>query len=121
MTQARILGNGNEIFALESEPYFSEYQVWRTQQGGATPYEANGIKTQTSLWPVYAYSFALNGSDALQPSGTINTSRFDTFQLDLDVESIPTGSFYQYQMSIFAETYNFIEFRSGMAGLKYAI
>jgi len=121
MTQARILGNGNEIFALEPEPYFSEYQIWRTQQGGATPYELNGMKTQTSLWPVYAYSFALNGSDALQPSGTINTSRFDTFQLDLDVESIPTGSFYQYQMSIFAETYNFVEFRSGMAGLKYAI
>jgi len=121
MTQARILGNGNEIFAIQTEPYFSEYQIWRTQQGGGTPYELNGMKTQTSLWPVYTYSFALNGSDALQPSGTINTSRFNTFQLDLDVESIPTGSFYQYQMTIFAETYNFVEFRSGMAGLKYAI
>jgi hypothetical protein len=121
MTQARIVGNGNEIFALENEPYFSEYQIWRTQQGGASPYELNGVKTQTSLWPVYAYSFALNGSDALQPSGTINTSRFNTFQLDINVEPIPTGSFYQYQMVIFAETYNFVEFRSGMAGLKYAI
>lgn len=118
---ARILGNGNEIFSALNDSYFSEYQIWRTQQGGSTPFDLNGLRSQTSLWPVYAYSFALNGSDATQPSGTINTSRFNTFQLDLDVESIPTGSFYQYQMTVYVETYNFVEFRSGMAGLKYAI
>jgi len=121
MTRARMLGNGNEIFAIQSEPYFSDYQIWRTQQGGGSPFELNGLKTQTTLWPVHTYSFALNGSDASQPSGTINTSRFNTFQLDLDVEPIPTGAFYQYQLAVFVETYNFVEFRSGMAGLKYAI
>jgi hypothetical protein len=121
LTRARIVGNGNEIFALLNEPYFSEYQSWRTQQGNGVPYSLNGLNTQTTLYPIYTYSFALNGSDAVQPSGTINTSRFNTFQLDLDVAPIPTGSFYQYQMVIFAETYNFAEFRSGMAGLKYAI
>jgi hypothetical protein len=116
-----MLGNGNEIFAIQNQPYFSDYQIWRTQQGGGSPFELNGLKTQTTLWPVHTYSFALNGSDASQPSGTINTSRFNTFQLDLDVEPIPTGAFYQYQLAVFVETYNFVEFRSGMAGLKYAI
>jgi hypothetical protein len=117
----RLLGNGNELFAYQNQSYFRDYQLFKNIKGGGFPYELNGLLTQTSLWPIFVYSFAMNGSDPIQPSGTINTSRFNSFQLDLDVEPIPTGAFYTYDLTIFAETYNFVEFTNGMAGLKYAI
>jgi hypothetical protein len=118
---ARLLGNGNELFSFQNTNYFQDYQLYKNIKGGGFPYELNGLLTQTSLWPLFVYSFALNGSDPIQPSGTINASRFNSFQLDLDVEPIPTGAFYTYDLTIFAESYNFVVFNSGMAGLQYAI
>lgn len=118
---ARLLGNGNELFSYQNQAYFRDYQLYKNIKGGGIPYELNGLLTQTSMWPIFVYSFALNGSDPIQPSGSINASRFNSFQLDLDVEAIPTGSFYTYDLTVFAESYNFVEFTKGMAGLKYAI
>ena len=73
------------------------------------------------MWPLHVYSFALNGSDPEQPSGTLNTSRINLLEFDFDVEPIPVGALYTYTVSMFMETYNFVEIASGLAGLKFAI
>jgi hypothetical protein len=79
-----------------------------------------GLATQAEMWPLHVYSFALHGSEADQPTGTLNTSRIDRLEMDVDVEPIPVGAMYTYELDVFVETLNFLEISSGLGGLKYA-
>jgi hypothetical protein len=72
------------------------------------------------MWPLYTYSFALKSSEIDQPTGTLNTSRIDRLEIDVDVEPIPVDANYKYELQVFVETLNFVEISSGMGGLKFA-
>ena len=72
------------------------------------------------MWPISAYSFSLNGSSVEQPTGTLNMSRIDRFEMDVDVWPIPYLANYTYNLYTFVETLNFFEVSSGLGGLKFA-
>jgi hypothetical protein len=120
MTTARILCGGTEIFEEKSANYFSEIMPYRSNIGNGYAHLLNGLLSQTALYPIYSYSFALN-SGALQPSGSINTSRISKIDLEVDVQSLPVDANYAYNFTVFAESINFLEIASGLGGMKYSI
>ena len=124
--QRRILrnmflqANGQPLFNSQDSAYFTEYVPYKYLHGAAAPFADYGLATQTEMWPIYSYSFSLNGSSVEQPKGTLNTSRIDNFNMDVDVEPIPTLANYTYELQIFVETLNFMEITNGLGGLKFA-
>jgi len=115
-----LTANGNTLFDSEDTNYFSQYVPFRYLKGNSMPYNDYGLATQGEMWPIHTYSFALHGSEAEQPTGTLNTSRIDRLEMDVDVEPIPIGAMYTYELDVFVETLNFLEVSSGLGGLKFA-
>jgi len=115
-----ILANGNALFDSQDNNYFKQYVPYRYMQGNGAANGALGEATQYEMWPLNVYSFSLNGSSVQQPSGTLNTSRIDRLELDVDVEPIPYLANYTYNLYTFVETLNFLEISSGLGGLKFA-
>jgi hypothetical protein len=120
MTTARILCGGNEIFEEKTANYFSDIVPYKTSIGNGYPHLLKGLLSPTALYPLYAYSFALNGG-ALQPSGSINTSRISKIDLEVDVQTLPADANYSYNFNVFAESINFLDIASGLGGMKYSI
>lgn len=115
-----ITGNGTPLFDAEDSAYFTEYVPFRYLKGAGIPFQDYGLAAQSEMWPIYTYSFALHASEVEQPTGTLNTSRIDRLELDVDVEPIPTLAGYTYELNVFVETLNFLEISSGLGGLKFA-
>ena len=115
-----ILANGNALFDSQDNDYFKQYVPYRYMEGNGAANAALGEATQYEMWPLNVYSFSLNGSSVQQPSGTLNTSRIDRLELDVDVEPIPYLARYTYNLYAFVETLNFLEISSGLGGLKFA-
>ena len=64
---------------------------------------------------MYVFNFSARGG-AWQPTSTLNMSRLDHVQLDLKYgANIPVSDVF-----IFAESYNLLVARDGMAGLRYS-
>ena len=66
------------------------------------------------------YSFQLNQSPT-QASGSINSSRIKSFEVDIDVYPLPVETTYTYDINVYAENINWLEIVSGMGGVKYAL
>ena len=112
--------NGNQMFDSEDTNYFTEYVPFRYMNGNSVSLTSLGGATQYEMWPISAYSFSLNGSSIEQPTGTLNTSRIDRLEMDVDVWPIPYLAKYTYNLYTFVETLNFLEISSGLGGLKFA-
>lgn len=121
LRNALITANGNNLFNSEDANFFNQYVPYAYLKGNSAPFSNYGLDTQNEMWPLHIYSFALDGSAADQPSGTLNMSRINDVRLDLDVEPIPVGAFYTYTVYIAVETVNFLEVSSGLAGMKFAL
>lgn len=121
LNSAKILCGGNEIFEEKTANYFSEIVPYRNCTGNSYPSLINGIVSPLSVYPIYIYSFALDSSNHIQPSGTINTSRINLVNLELNPYSIPTDANYTYNFNVFVESLNFVEIASGMGGMKFSI
>ena len=115
-----ITGNGTPLFDAEDSAYFTEYVPFRYLNGAGAPFKDYGLAAQSEMWPIYTYSFALHGSEVEQPTGTLNTSRIDRLELDVDVEPIPVLAGYTYELQVFVETLNFLEISNGLGGMKFA-
>jgi hypothetical protein len=115
-----ITANGQPLFDSQDAGYFSQYVPYRYHTGDSAPFGDFGLASQSEMWPIYAYSFALDASSVEQPKGTLNISRINRLELDVDVEPIPVGANYTYELQVFVETINFLEITSGMGGLKFA-
>ena len=115
-----LTANGNTLFDSEDTNFFSQYVPFRYLKGYGMPFNDYGLATQAEMWPIHTYSFSLHGSEVEQPTGTLNTSRIDRLEMDVDVESIPIGARYTYELDVFVETLNFLEISSGLGGLKFA-
>ena len=120
MRNAFLIANGQPLFDAEDSAYFNEYVPYKYLKGNGVPYNDYSLATQSEMWPLHCYSFALHASDVEQPTGTLNTSRIDRLELDLDVEPIPVLARYTYELQTFMETLNFLEISSGMGGLKFS-
>ena len=117
---AFLTANGTALFDSQDSKYFSEFVSYKNLKGDALPFYDYGLMSQAELWPVYTYSFALNGSEVEQPSGTLNISRIDRLDLDVDVTPIPVGANYTYELQVYVEVLNFLEISSGLGGIKFA-
>ena len=115
-----LTANGNPLFDSQDSAYFTDYVPFRYLKGGGAPFQEFGLASQSEMWPIHTYSFALKASEIDQPTGTLNTSRIDRLELDVDVEPIPVLANYTYDLFVFVETLNFLEISSGMGGLKFA-
>jgi hypothetical protein len=104
--QIRILADGNELQEYQSGLFFSEVTPFRYLSGGAN----RGI-------PVY--SFELHSPNS-QPSGSMNSSRINRLQLDVQVNPLPPNSSYIYGIDVYVENINFFLVESGMGAPKYA-
>lgn len=102
-----ILGDGNPLQEEKPMEYYSQLVPWKYLTG--TP-DSNLI----------IYPFSLN-SPGFQPQGSINSSRIKVFQLDLNVYPLPANTFYQYDITVYVESLNWVTVASGMGGLKYAL
>lgn len=115
-----MTGNGTPLFDSEDAAYFTTYVPYKYLKGNSAPFYDFGLASQAEMWPLHVYSFALEGSQVHQPSGTLNTSRIDRLEMDIDVEPIPVLANYTYEIQVFVETLNFLEISAGMGGLKFA-
>ena len=116
-----FIASGTNIFEEKDAAYFSEYVPYRYLRGDTAPAENFGLAAQNEMWPIHVFSFALQGSDPTQPSGTLNTSRVNKLQIDFDVEPIPVGANYTYNTYVYVETLNFLVLSNGMGGMKFAL
>ena len=117
---AFITANGNQLFDSQDPAFFTTYVPYRYLKGDGVPFNDYGLATQSEMWPLHTYSFALDGSHIEQPSGTLNMSRINKLEIDVDVEPIPVLANYTYELQVFVETLNFVEISAGMGGLKFA-
>lgn len=103
----RVLCNGNEIQEEKPIDYFTNLTPYKYVTGIG----ADGL-------PLYSFQL---GQNSTQPSGSINTSKINNFQVDLDLYPLPTDPTYTYDVTIYVENLNWFEVASGMGGLKYAL
>jgi len=105
--QIRIVCDGNDIQEIKPLQYFRELSSWKY---------ATGVFPQG----LAIYSFALDTSKWIKPSGTLNTSRVKKFQLDLDIWPLATDTSFLMEYIIYVESLNFFVVEGGMGGMKYA-
>ena len=115
-----LTANGTPLFDSVDSSYFTEYVPYKSLKGDSAPFNDYSLASQSEMWPLHTYSFALNASSVEQPDGTLNTSRIDRLEIDVDVEPIPYLARYTYDLYVFVETLNFLEISSGLGGLKFA-
>jgi hypothetical protein len=103
----RILCDGNEIQEIKPLQFFKELSSWKYATGVFPP----GLAI---------YSFALDTSKWMKPSGSLNTSRVKNFQIDIDCWPLATDTQYAINYSVYVESINFLVIEGGMGGMKYA-
>jgi hypothetical protein len=105
--QLRILCDGNDIQEIKPLEYYTQLSSW---------------KYATGLFPdgLAIYSFALDSSKWMKPSGTLNTSRVKKFQIDIDVWPLAQDTKFLMDYVIYVESLNFFVVEGGMGGMKYA-
>lgn len=107
MNTFTVLGDGNPLQEEKPASYFTQVVPWKYLKGIPDP-------------EILVYPFSLQ-SPTTQPDGSINSSRIKSFQLDLNVFPLPPNSLYQYNITVYVESLNWVSIASGMGGLKYAL
>lgn len=110
--QFKIQINGNDIGETRSLDHWMDVNQYYLTPFGYKPYGATAGTANVAVIP-----FCLDTSK-LQPTGTLNFSRIDTFRIIAPVNSnfqeISTGQFF------YAINYNILRIQNGMAGVLYA-
>lgn len=105
-SRIRILADGNELQEYQSAQFFSELTPFRYLSGGAN----RGL-------PIYTFELH---SPTSQPSGSLNSSRINRLQLDIQINPLPINATYIYGVDVYIENLNFFVVESGMGAPKYA-
>ena len=105
--QIRILCDGNETQEIKPLYYLNEISSWKYASGVFPP----GLAI---------YSFALDTSKWMKPSGSLNTSRVKNFQIDIDCWPLVSNTNYAFDYLVYVESLNFLVVEGGMGGMKYA-
>jgi hypothetical protein len=109
--------NGNDIGETRSNYNWSDINQYYLTPFGYKPLSTSAITSNVAIIP-----FCLDTSK-LQPTGTLNFSRIDTFRL-----IAPTGSSFKTDIAkrsdsglyFYAVNYNILRIQNGMAGILYA-
>ena len=102
MVDAVLLLDGQERFEKRSEAYFRLVQPYQ--------HHTHGIDKH-----IYVYSFGLTPED-IQPSGTMNFSRFDSVELQVTIRAGNPET----NLNTFATNYNLLVIRNGMANVLFS-
>lgn len=103
----RILCDGNEIQEQKPTDFFSKINPYRYTAG-----------ITNSEIPIYTWALT---SSKIQPSGSLNASRVRNLQAELEFYTLPPGTNYTYNLSIYVESINFLVIASGSGAPKYAL
>jgi Large eukaryotic DNA virus major capsid protein len=103
----RILCNGNEIQEEKPANFLTKIYPFRYTTGN----------TNAEI-PIYTWAIT---SSKTQPSGVINASRITNLQLEAKFYALPTNTHYVYDMTLYAETLNFLVIASGSGAPKYVL
>jgi hypothetical protein len=103
----RIICDGNDVQEVKPLQFFKELSSWKYATGVFPP----GLAI---------YSFALDTSKWMKPSGSLNTSRVKNFQLDIEPWPLAQDTMYLINYSVYVESINFLVIEGGMGGMKYA-
>jgi len=106
--EVRLLFNGQERFELKKHQMFNLINNYSHSKN--IPEEG-----------IYVYSFELlTDENNHQPTGICNFSNISNIQLELTlIERELTGS-YNYELLVFAQTYNILKFISGVGNLEFS-
>lgn len=105
---ARLLFDGKERFQQKSFEFFNYSNNYAHAK--AMPEEN-----------IYVYSFEIKmDKDNYQPTGYCNFSNFSKIQLELELTEKEGGKDYDYDVFIFAQTYNVLKCISGMGNLEFS-
>ena len=112
MTDAVLQLDGQDRFDRREAAYFRLIQ----------PYQRHTNIPSGSF--IYLYSFALRPED-IQPSGSLNASRFNSIVLQLtpnnDPKSYPTGGRGEISSRVYATNYNILRIIDGFGGLLFSV
>ena len=105
---ARLLFDGKERFQQKSFEFFNYSNNYA---------HAKAIPEEN----MYVYSFEIKmDKDNYQPTGYCNFSNFSKIQLELELTEKEGGKDYDYDVFIFAQTYNVLKCISGMGNLEFS-
>ena len=104
-SKAKLVLNGNDRFDAKDAEYFRLAQ----------PYEHH---TRCPQKQIYVYSFGLRPEE-IQPSGTCNASRIDSFVLNVTFGEDCCLAVNR-QIRFYATNYNILRIMSGMGGLAFS-
>jgi hypothetical protein len=103
----RILCDGNEIQEQKPIDFFTKISPFRYTSG----------ITNAEI-PIYTWAIT---SSKIQPSGSLNASRIKNLQAEIEFYTLPLGTNYTYNLTIYAESINFLVIASGSGAPKYAL
>ena len=106
MKTAKLLFNGIDRFNDKPAEYFSYLQ----------PYQHHTTNHKEGL---FCYSFAIE-PEAFQPSGSFNASRVNNIQFYITAKS-PDDQTYNYDLVVYALSYNFLVIQSGLGSVKFSL
>jgi hypothetical protein len=102
----RIICDGNEIQEQKQTDFFSKI----------TPFRYTSGITRAEI-PIYTWAIT---SSKTQPSGSLNASRVKNLQAEVEFHTLPLGTNYTYNLTIYVESINFLVIVSGSGAPKYA-
>ena len=103
----RILCDGNEIQEQKNTDFFTKISPYRYTSG----------ITNAEI-PIYTWAIT---SSKIQPSGSLNASRVKNLQAEIEFHTLPIGTNYTYNLTIYVESVNFLVIASGSGAPKYAL
>lgn len=101
-----IIMNGNVRLSNRESDYFSKIQSFQHHKH----MPPNGV---------FLYSFCLEPNDARQPTGSVNLSKIDDFQINVSVSKEVNYS-NPAKIRVYARCYNILTIFNGFGGLKFS-
>lgn len=105
LLNAKIILNGQDRIEEKNAGYFNLIQAYKHHNN--------------TLDGLYIYSFALK-PELFQPSGSCNMSVVNKIQLYLET-NVPFDNTYDYELSVYAISYNFLRMISGSANVAFSL
>jgi hypothetical protein len=123
LQSARLVCAGNELFEEKPAKYFEMQTAFESLVGGGVAGLCAGssVRPEDIMGPVYQIPFALDASDHVQPSGSLNASRIREFQLEVMPWPLDPASPYTYDFTVYAESMNLLKIMNGMGGMAFAV
>jgi hypothetical protein len=121
LSSARLLLAGNEYYEEKPAEFFGVQVPFVNATGQGFAAGLGGLRPSDVMGPIYQFPLALDPSDHVQPSGSINVSRVREVQLEVAPTPTDPNGQYVYDYTVYVETMNLLLIQNGMGGMAWAI